>query len=149
MRRGSRERRPRPPIRRKVRLAAADPGMQATTMQLRPILALALLLSSIPARAEDGFLDKLFGGSGRGAPPNPFASNYPSAAPTAEDVRAERQGLVTDFLATATEELLAEEREDPWGGGDWRPSVGDCIRVILEEEWAHLRYIRRDLARIR
>ena len=45
-------------------------------------------------------------------------------------------------------ELLAEEREDPWGG-DWRPSVGDCIRVILEEEWAHLRYIRRDLARMR
>jgi DinB family protein len=63
-------------------------------------------------------------------------------------VRAERQGLVTEFLATATAELLAEERGDPWGG-DWRPSVGDCIRVILEEEWAHLRYIRRDLARLR
>ncbi|MHA7144253.1 DinB family protein [Arthrobacter sp. TmT3-37] len=64
------------------------------------------------------------------------------------DVRAERQGQVTDFLATATTDLLAEERENPWGGDDWRPSVGDCIRVILEEEWAHLRYIRRDLARI-
>ena len=65
-------------------------------------------------------------------------------------VRAERQGMVTDFLATATVELLAEERQDPWGGGgDWRPSVGDCIRVILEEEWAHLRYIRRDLALLR
>jgi hypothetical protein len=64
-------------------------------------------------------------------------------------VRAERQQLVTDFLATATAELLAEEREDPWGSGDWRPSVGDCIRVILEEEWAHLRYVRRDLARLR
>lgn len=64
-------------------------------------------------------------------------------------VRAERQQLVTDFLATATEELLAEERDDPWGGGDWHPSVGDCMRVILEEEWAHLRYIRRDLARLR
>lgn len=63
-------------------------------------------------------------------------------------VRAERQQLVTDFLATATPELLAEEREDPWGDGDWRPSVGDCIRVILEEEWAHLRYIRRDLPRL-
>ena len=61
-------------------------------------------------------------------------------------VRADRQGLVTDFLATVTPELLAEERADPWGGGDWRPTVGDCIRVILEEEWAHLRYIRRDLA---
>ncbi len=64
-------------------------------------------------------------------------------------VRAERQLLVTDFLATATAELLAEERENPWGGGDWHPSVGDCLRVILEEEWAHLRYIRRDLASVR
>lgn len=63
-------------------------------------------------------------------------------------VRGERQQLVTDFLATATPELLAEEREDPWGGG-WQPTVGDCIRVILEEEWAHLRYIRRDLALLR
>ncbi len=64
-------------------------------------------------------------------------------------VRAERQLLVTDFLATVTEDLLAEERTDPWGGGDWRPTVGDCVRVILEEEWAHLRYIRRDLALLR
>jgi len=63
-------------------------------------------------------------------------------------VRAERQQLVTDFLETATPELLAEERDNPWGGGDWHPTVGDCVRVILEEEWAHLRYIRRDLARL-
>jgi len=63
-------------------------------------------------------------------------------------VRTDRQRMVTDFLATTTPELLAEEREDPWGS-DWRPTVGDCIRVILEEEWAHLRYIRRDLARMR
>ena len=61
-------------------------------------------------------------------------------------VRTERQRMVTDFLDTATPELLAEERDDPWGGGDWHPSVGDCVRVILEEEWAHLRYTRRDLA---
>ena len=64
------------------------------------------------------------------------------------EVRAERQQLVTDFLDTATPELLAEEREDPWGF-EWRPTVGDCIRVILDEEWAHLRYIRRDLDRLR
>ena len=62
-------------------------------------------------------------------------------------VRAERQQMVTDFLADATPALLAEERNNPWGGGDdWHPTVGDCIRVILEEEWAHLRYARRDLA---
>lgn len=63
-------------------------------------------------------------------------------------VRAEHQQLVTDFLATVTPELLAEPRDNPWGGGDWHPSVGDCVRVILEEEWAHLRYVRRDLARL-
>ncbi|MDP3892339.1 DinB family protein [Nocardioides sp.] len=63
-------------------------------------------------------------------------------------VRAERQQMVTDFLAAATPELLAEERANPWDGDDWRPTVGDCLRVILEEEWAHLRYIRRDLARL-
>lgn len=60
-------------------------------------------------------------------------------------VRAERQQMVTDFLATVTPEQLDEERKDPWGNG-WHPAVGDCIRVILEEEWAHLRYVRRDLA---
>ncbi|WP_436529052.1 DinB family protein [Actinoplanes sp. HUAS TT8] len=65
------------------------------------------------------------------------------------DVRAERQRMVTDYLATVTPEILAEERDNPWGGDDRQPSVGDCLRVILEEEWAHLRYIRRDLARIR
>ena len=71
-------------------------------------------------------------------------------SPLAEEilaVRAERQRQMTDFLATAA--LLAVEREDPWGGGDWRPSVGGCIREILEEEWVHLGYLRRDLARVR
>lgn len=63
-------------------------------------------------------------------------------------VRSERQQLVADVLATATPELLAEERRNPWGG-DWHPTVGDCMRVILEEEWAHLRYVRRDLALLR
>jgi hypothetical protein len=68
--------------------------------------------------------------------------------PTFEEVlavRAERQQMVTDFLAGVTPEQLAEERDDPWGF-DWHPTVGDCLRVILEEEWAHLRYVRRDLA---
>ena len=80
-------------------------------------------------------------------------SMFRTDEPTYEEileVRAERQQLVTDFLATATPELLAQERDNPWGGGDdWHPTVGDCIRVILEEEWAHLRYVRRDLALLR
>lgn len=72
--------------------------------------------------------------------------------PTYEEilaVRSERQRMVTDFLAGVTPELLAEERDNPWGGEDWHPTVGDCVRVILEEEWAHLRYVRRDLALLR
>ena len=82
--------------------------------------------------------------SGRRPGPSDRRTNYEEILV----VRAERQRMVTDFLAAVTTELLAEEREDPWGGSGWRPSVGDCIRVILEEEWAHLRYIRRDLARL-
>ena len=70
-------------------------------------------------------------------------------APTGFDeileVRADHQQQVTDFLAKATPELLAEKRSNPWGGSS-EYTVGDCIRVILEEEWAHLRYIQRDLA---
>jgi hypothetical protein len=62
------------------------------------------------------------------------------------EVRRDHQQQVTDFLATATPDLLAEQRDDPWGGEGWHPTVGDCVRVILEEEWAHLRYVRRDLA---
>jgi hypothetical protein len=79
-------------------------------------------------------------------------SIFRGEAPTYDEVlavRAERQRMVTDFLSTVTPDVLAEERDNPWGGGDWHPSVGDCVRVILEEEWAHLRYVRRDLARLR
>ncbi len=76
-------------------------------------------------------------------------SVFRSDPPTYEEVlavRAERQQMVTDFLAQVSTQELAEERDDPWGDADWHPSVGDCVRVILEEEWAHLRYTRRDLA---
>jgi len=53
-------------------------------------------------------------------------SIFEADEPTFEDivaVRAERQRMVTDFLATATSELLAEERDNPWGGGDWHPTA--------------------------
>ena len=65
-------------------------------------------------------------------------------------VRAERQLMVTEFLAATSADQLAEARANPWDADDdWRPTVGDCLRVILEEEWAHLRYIRRDLEILR
>ena len=63
-------------------------------------------------------------------------SIFRAEPPTYEEiltVRAERQQTVTEFLGTATPELLAQMRQDPWGG-DWQPAVGDCVRVILEEE---------------
>ncbi len=78
-------------------------------------------------------------------------SVFREGAPSYEEVlavRAERQRMVSDFLATVTPDQLEEPRDDPWGG-DWHPSVGDCLRVILEEEWAHLRYVRRDLGLLR
>ena len=60
-------------------------------MPHRTLIALVLIAVAFPARAEEGFLDTLFGGSGRGAPPNPFASNYASAPPNAEEIRVARQ----------------------------------------------------------
>ncbi|RLP94100.1 DinB family protein [Micromonospora sp. CV4] len=59
-------------------------------------------------------------------------------------VRAERQAMVRDFLATATPDLLAESRPSAW----WPEhivSVLHCLHVIFDEEWEHLRYALRDL----
>lgn len=64
-------------------------------MRLRTILGLTLLLAAQPAHAEEGFFDTLFGGRSGAAPPNPFASNYPSAPPTREAVRHERERRAT------------------------------------------------------
>lgn len=90
-------------------------------------------------------LGQIFSGAAEGG----FDMSIFRAEPPTYDevlaVRADRQQLVTDFLASVTAAQLEEPRTDPWGGG-WQPSVGDCVRVILEEEWAHLRYVRRDLA---
>ena len=77
-------------------------------------------------------------------------SPFRTDEPTFEEIlaaRADRQQLVTQFLATVAPATLGEQRPNPWmPDADWKPTVGDCVRVILEEEWAHLRYIRRDLA---
>lgn len=112
------------------------------------ILATDTWLRGATLRVEQPFheIGLIFTGAERmGFDMSVFRSD-PPAWPEILDVRAEHQQQVTDFLATVTPEILAEERPDPWGDDGWRPTVGDCIRVILEEEWAHLRYVLRDLA---
>lgn len=83
-------------------------------------------------------------------PPPPSSASAPGWSDTTSPSSSAPAGArrVTAFLESVTPELLDEVRNDPWGGG-WHPTVGDCLRVILEEEWAHLRYTRRDLALLR
>ena len=59
-------------------------------------------------------------------------------------VRAERQAMVRDFLATVTPQLLAEPRPTAWSPDHQEP-VLHALHVILNEEWEHLRFARRDL----
>ncbi len=61
-------------------------------------------------------------------------------------VRAERQAMLTDVLQSITAERLEERCPNPWSSDPARRmTVGACLRVILNEEWAHLRYALRDL----
>ncbi|UMG91672.1 DinB family protein [Nocardioides sp. TF02-7] len=62
-------------------------------------------------------------------------------------VRADHQAMVRDFLADVTPETLAERRPDPWAPED-EVTVLDCLQVILDEEWDHLRYALRDLEKV-
>jgi hypothetical protein len=69
------------------------------------------------------------------------------ATPTYEEVlsaRAGRVAMVREYLAAVTPEELASTRANPWGG-DGKPSVLRCLRVIFDEEWHHHRYAVRDL----
>jgi uncharacterized damage-inducible protein DinB len=59
-------------------------------------------------------------------------------------VRAEHQAMVRDYLAAVTDEVLTETRSNPWAP-DYEMTVLACLQVILNEEWAHLRYAVRDL----
>lgn len=60
------------------------------------------------------------------------------------EARAERVAMVRDFLATLTDDLLAEARPDPHDPADTE-TVLSCVQTILEEEWEHHRYAVRDL----
>ncbi|MFC3499446.1 DinB family protein [Micromonospora krabiensis] len=72
-----------------------------------------------------------------------FATARPSLAEVL-DLRAERQTMMRDFLASVTPELLAESRPHPWSP-DTEATVLRCLHVILHEEWEHLRFALRDL----
>jgi hypothetical protein len=74
-------------------------------------------------------------------------SVFTSETPSYADVlaaRADRVGLVGDFLATVTADELAAERRNPHAP-EYPETVRSCLHVILEEEWEHLRYAVRDL----
>jgi hypothetical protein len=60
------------------------------------------------------------------------------------EVRAVRQALMRDFLATVTPQLLAEPRATAWSPEHEEP-VLHGLNVILNEEWEHLRFALRDL----
>lgn len=59
-------------------------------------------------------------------------------------VRADRQAQVRDFLSAATPELLDEELPSPNDPAQTE-TARQCVQVILEEEWEHLRFATRDL----
>lgn len=60
------------------------------------------------------------------------------------DARAGRVTAVRELIATATPELLAEPRQNPWAP-EYPETVLSCLHTILEEEWEHHRYAVRDL----
>ncbi|MEH0982503.1 DinB family protein [Micromonospora sp. CPCC 205556] len=72
-----------------------------------------------------------------------FATGQPSLAEVL-DLRAGRQAMVRDFLASVTPELLAEPRPTAWSPEHEEP-VLHCLHVIFDEEWEHLRFALRDL----
>ena len=59
-------------------------------------------------------------------------------------VRRQHQAMVRAYLATVTDDVLAETRPHPWAS-ERRVQVLRCLHVILNEEWEHQRYAVRDL----
>ena len=70
------------------------------------------------------------------------------AAPSYErvlQVRAERVGLVREFVATVSDETLGDQRQSSVFTGRVPFSVAQCLWIIMNEEWHHHRYAVRDL----
>ncbi|HET7734882.1 MAG TPA: DinB family protein [Nocardioidaceae bacterium] len=74
-------------------------------------------------------------------------SVFTTETPTYDEVlaaRAERVGMVTEFLSSVTDDDLEAPRKNPWAP-DHPETTRSCLHVILEEEWEHHRYAVRDL----
>ena len=137
------------------RVASMPPGTQEVSVEdewsfaqtLRHlVLATDAWLGRAILRREHPFhrLGVLFSeAAGRAAEFGIEAEATPSYAEVL-DARAGRVAMVRDYLGAVTPEELATTRANPWGG-QWQPSVLDCLRVIFEEEWHHHRYAVRDL----
>ena len=58
--------------------------------------------------------------------------------------RADRVGMVREFLGSVSDDELTSTRPNPHAP-EHQETVLSCVRTILEEEWEHLRYATRDL----
>lgn len=74
-------------------------------------------------------------------------SVFTTRVPTYDEVlavRAERMGMVRDFIAGVTAKDLAAVKANPWAPQHPETTLS-CLHVILGEEWEHHRYAVRDL----
>jgi hypothetical protein len=74
-------------------------------------------------------------------------SVFATGTPSYDDVlaaRADRVAMVRDFLATVSPEQLSEQRPNPHDP-EYPETVLNCLHVVLEESWEHLRFALRDL----
>lgn len=60
------------------------------------------------------------------------------------EIRAQRLGMVREYIASLTPQMLEEPRANPHAP-QHTETVRSCLHVILEEEWEHLRFALRDL----
>jgi hypothetical protein len=76
----------------------------------------------------------------------------PSVSPSFDEVMAVREGrlaTVRDFLASVTQDELDRQRPPNPAPGFPPPAARtaiECLRVLLNEEWAHHQFAIRDLA---
>ena len=77
------------------------------------------------------------------------AGLHASARPTFDEILAVREGRVAkvrDYLAGVTAEELTERRRDAGDPGAGEETVGQCLHVVMDEEWCHHQYATRDLS---